>query len=89
MGWQVVMSLLESVVLFDVVQVISSKDHGSVHLGGKNDSLKDSTSDGNVGSEWALVIDVVAFNSSSWGLETYSILQLNINTLYLPRPTFL
>jgi len=40
-----VMSLLESVVFFDVMQVISSKDNGVSHLCGKNDSLEDSTSD--------------------------------------------
>ena len=39
------MSLLESVVLLDVMKVISSKDHGSGHLGGENDTLHDSSSD--------------------------------------------
>ena len=44
MGWQVVMSLLESVVLLDVVQVISSQDHSSAHFVGKNHTLEDSAS---------------------------------------------
>ena len=38
MGWQVVMSFLESVVLLDVMEVISSKHDGSSHLGGKHDT---------------------------------------------------
>ena len=67
------MSLLESVVLGDVVQVISSQDHGSGHLGGKDNTLEDSSSDGDIGGEWALVVDIVSFNCSSWGLEAYSI----------------
>ena len=38
MSWQVVMSLLESVVLFDVMEVVSSEDDSSVHLVGKDDT---------------------------------------------------
>ena len=45
MGWQVVMSLLESVILLDEMKVISSKDNGSSHLVGKNDSFEKSASD--------------------------------------------
>ena len=45
---EVVMSLLESVVLLDVVEVISSQDDGSGHLGGENDTLEDTAADGHV-----------------------------------------
>ena len=38
MSWQVVMSLLESVVLFDVMKVISSESDGSIHFVGKDDT---------------------------------------------------
>jgi hypothetical protein len=69
MGWEVVMSLLEPVVLLDVMEVISSEDNGSVHLVGENNTLKDSTTDGDVGGEWALVVNIVALNGSLWGLE--------------------
>lgn len=31
-SWQVVMSLLKSIVLFDVMQVVSSQNYSSVHL---------------------------------------------------------
>ena len=40
MSWQVVMSLLESVVFLDVMKVISSENDGSAHLGGKDDTPK-------------------------------------------------
>ena len=61
-SWEVSMSLLESVVLFDVMKVISSQDNGSVHLVGEDDTLEDSTSNGDIGGEWALVVNIVSFN---------------------------
>ena len=85
-SWQVVVSLLESVVLFDVVQVVSSQDQSSAHLGRQHDSLEDSASDGHVRGEWALVVNVRSLNCRRWSLETYNNI---IHTLYLPRPIFL
>lgn len=38
MSWQVVMSLLESVILLDVMKVISSENDGSSHFSGKDDT---------------------------------------------------
>jgi hypothetical protein len=37
-SWEVVMSLFESIVFLDIVKVISSEDHGSAHLGGKDNT---------------------------------------------------
>ena len=34
MGWEVVMSLLESVIFLDIMKVISSENDGSAHFGG-------------------------------------------------------
>ena len=64
------MSLLESVILLDEMEIISSEDNGSSHLVGKDDSLEESTSNGNLGGEWALMIDVLSFNGSLWSFET-------------------
>ena len=72
MGWEVVMSLLEPVVLLDVVKVISSEDDGSLHLGGEHDSLEDSSSNGYSRGEWALLVNVVALNGGLGGLEAYT-----------------
>jgi hypothetical protein len=58
MSWEIVMSLLESVILLDEMKVISSEDNGSSHLVGKDDTLEDSSSDLNVGGEWALLVNV-------------------------------
>ena len=65
----VLMSLLESVVFSDHMEVISSDDDGSVHLGRDDNTLNDLSSDADITSEGALFIDVGAFNSFSGGLE--------------------
>jgi len=70
MSGHVVMSLLESVVLLDVVKVISAEHDGSRHLVGEDNTLEDSTSDGHVGGEGALLVDVSTSLGVSGGLET-------------------
>jgi len=72
MGRKVVMSLFESVILLDVMKVISSQDDGVGHLGGKDDTFTDSSSDGNVRSEWALMVNPLTFHGSCWSFETKS-----------------
>ena len=54
------MSLLKSVVLLDVMKVISSQNNGSLHLVGKDDTLEDSASNVDIRGEWALLVNVVA-----------------------------
>ena len=70
MGRKVVMSLLESVIFLDVMEIISSQDDGSSHLGGKDDTFTDSSSDGNVRGEWAFLVNKSTFHGGSWGFET-------------------
>lgn len=69
-GGNVLVSLLVSVIFRDVVQVFSSDDDGSVHLGGNNSTGQDLTSDGDGTDEWALLVDVRALDGGGWGLET-------------------
>ncbi len=40
MSGDVLVSLLESVVLLDIVEIVSSDDDGSLHLGRNNDTPK-------------------------------------------------
>jgi len=68
-GGEIVMSLFEPVVLLDVVEIISSQDDGSAHLGGEHDTLENSATDGYVGGEGALVVDVLTLDGSLRGLE--------------------
>ena len=55
-------SLFVSLVLFDEVQVIHADDDGAVHFGRLDNAGQDPTSDGDVTGEWALFVDVVAFD---------------------------
>ena len=64
------MSLLESIVFLDVVQVISSQDYGTVHFGIEDHTLENSASDGDVRSEWALLINPGTIHCGLWGFET-------------------
>lgn len=69
---QVLVSLFVSVVFWNIVQVLSSDDNGSVHLGGHNGTGQDLSSDGNSSGEWTLLVDVVGLNGGLWGLESQS-----------------
>ena len=65
-------SLLVSAVLFDIVEVISSDDDGSVHFGADAHALKNTTSDGDVSGEGALLVDVSGLDGVSGGVEAKS-----------------
>lgn len=64
------MSLFVSVVLWNVVQVFSSDNDGSVHLGRNNSTRQNLTSDRDSTDKWTLLVNVGTFNSRLWGLET-------------------
>jgi len=66
----VVMSLLETVVLLDVVEVVAANNDGSGHLVGNNHGSEDSSTNRNVASEWALLVDVSTVNGLLWSNET-------------------
>lgn len=68
-GGHVLVSLFETTVLSDVVQVVSSDDHRSLHLGRDDLSHKDPSPDGNVSSEGALLVHVVALHRRVGGLD--------------------
>ena len=68
-GGDVRVALLVTVVLWLVVEVVSADDDGSFHLGGLDDAREDSASDGDIGGERALLVDVAADDSSLGGLE--------------------
>jgi len=63
------MTLLESVVLLDVVEVITADDNRSVHLGCKHDTLEYSATDADVTGEGALLVDVGTLGCFDWSFE--------------------
>ena len=65
----VLVTLLETTVLLDVVKVITTDDNGALHLGGDDKTLEDLSTDGNISSEGALLVDVGSLNGSIGGLD--------------------
>ena len=56
MGSEVLVALLVTGVLWDEVKVLATDDEGAVHLGGDNGSGQDTSTDGDLASEWALLV---------------------------------
>ena len=74
-GWRavssnVLVSFLVTTVLSDVVQVVSSDNDSSLHLGGHDLSFEDSSTDGNISSKGALLVDIRSLNGGIGGLDT-------------------
>ena len=68
----VLVTFLETTVLLDVVKVITTDDNGALHLGGDDKTLKDLSTNGNISSEGALLIDVSSLDGSIGGLDAES-----------------
>jgi len=68
----VLVTLFETTVLLDVVKVITTDDNGALHLGGDNKTLEDLSTDGNISSEGALLVDEVSLDGSIRGLNAKS-----------------
>merc|ERR1719246_244758 len=66
------MALLEPVVLLDVMEVIASDDDGSGHFAVDDNTLEDSSTDGNVAGEGALLVNVSFLDGGLGGLEAKS-----------------
>lgn len=64
------MSLLKTVILSDVVEVISSDDDSPLHFHFDDSSSQDTTSNGDIACEWALLVNVFSLNGLTWDLET-------------------
>ena len=69
-GSNVLVTLFETTVLDNVMQIIPSNDDGSLHLGGDNLSIKDTSSNGNITGKGALLVDVVALNGGIGSLDS-------------------
>lgn len=65
----VLMPLLKSVVLLDVVQVITTNRDCPIHFHLLDNTSQDAATDGDIAGEWALLVNISAINSLSWSLE--------------------
>ena len=63
MNRDVLVPLLKTVVLLDVVEVISSDDNGPFHLFALHNACQDAATDAYIPSEGALFVNVGAFSS--------------------------
>jgi hypothetical protein len=52
----VLVALLVSLVLWNVVEVVTADDEGSVHLGGDDNTAEDTATDRHETGEWALLV---------------------------------
>jgi len=66
----VLVSLFETTVLGNVVKVVSADDDGALHLGRNDQSLEDTSTDGNVSGEWAFLVDIGSLHSGIRGLDS-------------------
>lgn len=64
------MALLVTVVLGNVVEVFTTDNDGSVHLGGDDSAGQNLATDGHNTGEGALVVNIITSNGLSGGLET-------------------
>ena len=72
MSGDVCVTLFETVVLSNVMKIISTDDNGSCHLVGNNNTSENTSTDGNVSGEGALLIDVGALDGVLGCLEAKS-----------------
>ena len=55
--------LFKSIVFLDVVQVVATDDNSPLHLHLLDNTSQNPTTDGDISSEWALLVNVGAFDS--------------------------
>ena len=56
------MTLLKTLVLLDVVEIVSPDDHSAVHLQTLHDPGQNTTTDTNITSKRAFLVDVVTLD---------------------------
>lgn len=60
MSRNLLVTLLETGVLLDEVKVVTTDSDGTVHLGGRNNTLDDASTNSDSSGEWALLINVLS-----------------------------
>ena len=61
-------SILPSVLL-NITEIVTTDNDGALHLGGNHQTLQNSSTNGNRGSERTLLINILSVNSSLRGLD--------------------
>lgn len=71
MHGHVPVALLETAVLADVMQVVTSDDDRTLHLQLLDDAGEDASADAHVAGERALLVDVGAIDRLWWSREVH------------------
>jgi len=66
----ILVPLLKTTVLDNVMKVVPTNNNGTLHLGGHDHTSEDTSTDGYVSSEGALLVNVVSLNGSIGGLDS-------------------
>lgn len=69
MRWDIIVSLFETVVFSNVVQVVTTNNNGSLHFVRYNDTTEDTSTNADVSSEWALLVNISSVDSFRGSLE--------------------
>lgn len=83
MSSQVTVSLLITIVLLNVVQIVTTDDNSAFHLVRNDNSSEDATTNRNAPSEGALLINVSTSNGLLRSLETKTNILVPTGTLTL------
>ena len=67
---EVLMTLLVTLVLLDEVEVVAANDNAVLHLVAVDDTTDQTTTDGHVSGEGALLVDVLSIHGSDGGAES-------------------
>lgn len=70
---EILVSLLETAVLLDVVEVVSSNDDGPFHLHALDDAGQDSPTDAHIAGKRTLLVYVGTFNCLCKNLKNNSL----------------
>ena len=72
MRMNILVTLLETTVLLDVMKVVPPDNNRALHLGRDDKSLKDLSTNGDIASEWTLLVDIISLDGGIGGLDTQS-----------------
>lgn len=89
MGSQVLVTLLITIVLLDKVEVVTANNDGALHLGAHNDTSEDTSTDGDVTSEGALLVDVSTGDGLLGSLEAKTNILVPAGSLALRDDTLI
>lgn len=80
-GRDVAVALLETSVLRDEVEVVTTENDGTLHLVGDDDTTENTAADSDTSGPGALVVDVLTVDSSSGSLDTQTNVLVPAGTL--------